>query len=119
MAETVEELKKLLEKEKQKVAFLEKENRLYKMDATIRGYYVQNKIVNQQIDLLDKFSLETEIKLNPKEDKFYDRAMSLSDNMPKTIASLNALKTELKITGNEDKDKRSVPLAERLAESRI
>lgn len=119
MAESVEELKKLLEQEKRKVSFLEKEIALYKTDATIRGYYVQNRIVNQQLDILEKFNLETEIKLNPKEDKFYDRAMSLSDNMTKTITSLNALKLELKITGNEDKDRKNVPLAERLAESRF
>lgn len=119
MTETIDELKKLLEQEKRKVAFLEKENALYKNDASIRGYYVQNKIVNQQIDLLDKFDLEKEIKLNPKEDKFYDRAIALSDNMSKTITALNALRSELKISGNEERDKRSVPLAERLAESRF
>ena len=38
--------------------------------------------------------------------------------MPDTIAGLNKLKVELKITGNEDKDKKNVPLVERLAETR-
>lgn len=118
MAETIDELKKLLEAEKRKVAALEQKLSLYQKDATIRGYYVQNKVVNQQIDLLDNFNLDKEIKLNPKEDKFYDRAMSLSDNLPKTIAALNQLKIELKITGNEDRDKKNVPLAERFAETR-
>ena len=102
----------------QKVSVLEKQLSLYQKDATIRGYYVQNKIINQQIDILENFDLNTEIKNNPKDDKYYDRAMKIKDGMPDDIIGLNKLKVELKITGNEDKDKKNVPLAERLAETR-
>ena len=105
MAETIDSLKKELE--------------LYKKDATFRGYYVQNKIVNQQIDILEAFNLMDEIKSNPKEDKYYDRAMKLSEGLPDAIIGLNKLKVELKITGNEDRDKKNVPLVERLAETRV
>lgn len=118
MAETIEELKKQLLEEKRKVSILEKENLLYKKDATYRGYYVQNKIVNQQIDILEEFKLEEEIKKTAKDDKYYDRAKSLWEGMPDTISGLNQLKKELKITGNEEKDNKNVPLAERLAETR-
>lgn len=111
MAESIESLK--MENEA-----LKKELELYKKDATYRGFYVQNKIVNQQIDILEKFNLEHEIKSNPKEDKYYDRAMKISEGMPDTIIGLNKLKVELKITGNEDRDKKNVPLVERLAETR-
>lgn len=117
MAE-IDDLKKENNRLKSQVEKLEKENALYKKDATFRGYYVQNKIVNQQIDILEEFNLDEEIKKNPKDDKFYDRAMKLSEGMPDTIIGLNKLKVELKITGNEDKDKKNVPLAERLAETR-
>lgn len=96
---------------------LKKELALYKKDATYRGYYVQNKIVNQQIDILEEFELGSEIKKNPKDDKYYDRAMKISEGLPDAIIGLNKLKIELKITGNENKD-RDVPLAERLAETR-
>lgn len=111
MAESIESLKKENES-------LKKELELYKKDATYRGYYVQNKIVNQQIDILEQFNLKDEIKSNPKEDKYYDRAMKISEGMPDTIIGLNKLKVELKITGNEDRDKKNVPLVERLAETR-
>lgn len=111
MAETIESVKKELDAVK-------KELELYKKDAIYRGYYVQNKIVNQQIDILEDFNLKDEIKSNPKEDKYYDRAMKISEGMPDTIIGLNKLKTELKITGNEDKDKKNVPLIERLAQTR-
>jgi len=103
---------------KKRIATLEKENDLYKKDATFRGYYIQNKIVNQQIDILEKFDLCEEIKKTSKDDKYYDRTKALWEGMPDTIAGLNKLKVELKITGNEDKDRKNVPLVERLAETR-
>lgn len=103
-----------LRKENEKI---KKELLLYKKDATYRGYYVQNKIVNQQVDILEEFELSDEIKKNPKDDKYYDRAMKISEGLPDAIIGLNKLKAELKITGNENKD-RDVPLAERLAETR-
>lgn len=91
---------------------------LYRNDATVRGYYVQNKIANQQIDILEDFKLSEEIKKTTKDDKYYDRAKALWEGMPDTISGLNKLKAELKITGNEDKDKKNVPLIERLAQTR-
>lgn len=118
MAETIEELKKELADEKRKVAVLEKQNALYTNDATIRGYYVQNKILNQQVNILDEFKFGEEIKKTTKDDKYYDRAKALWEGMPDMIAGLNKLKVELKITGNQDNDAKKVPLAERLAETR-
>jgi FMN phosphatase YigB (HAD superfamily) len=118
MAEAIEELRRENTRLKETVSKLEKENALYKKDATYRGYYVQNKIANQQIDILEDFDIETEIKKNPKDDKYFDRAKGLWEGMPDMIAGLNKLKSELKITGNEDKDKKNVPLVERLAETR-
>jgi hypothetical protein len=103
---------------KKQVEVLEQKLALYQKDATIRGYYVQNKIANQQIDILEGFNLPEEIKKSPKDDKYFDRAKGLWEGMPDMIAGLNKLKAELKITGNEDKDKKNVPLAERLAETR-
>lgn len=114
----IDELKKQLADEKRKVSVLERANALYISDATIRGYYVQNKILNQQVDILDEFKFGEEIKKTTKDDKYYDRAKALWEGMPDMIAGLNKLKAELKITGNEDKDKKNVPLAERLAETR-
>jgi hypothetical protein len=114
----MEDYKKLYEEEKKKVSVLEQTLALYQKDATFRGYYVQNKIANQQIDILENFDLEGEIKKNPKDDKYFDRAKGLWEGMPDMIAGLNKLKTELKITGNEDRDKKNVPLVERLAETR-
>lgn len=118
MAKNVEDLERENKDLKNQVSVLEQKLSLYQRDATIRGYYVQNKIANQQIDILENFKLADEIKTNPKDDKYYDRAKSLWEGMPDMIAGLNKLKTELKITGNEDRDRKNVPLVERLAETR-
>lgn len=118
MAE-IDDLKRENRELKQKVSVLEQKLALYQKDATIRGYYVQNKIANQQIDILDSFDLADEIKKNPKDDKYFDRAKGLWESMPDMISGLNKLKMELRVTGNEDKDKRNVPLVERLAETRV
>tara|TARA_R110000868_G_C10606544_1_gene741003 strand:+ start:142 stop:498 length:357 start_codon:yes stop_codon:yes gene_type:complete len=117
MAE-IDDLKRELADEKKKVALLERQNALYTDDATIRGYYVQNKIANQQINILDEFKFSDEIKKTTKDDKYYDRAKALWEGMPDMIAGLNRLKIELKITGNQNNDMKKVPLAERLAETR-
>ncbi len=117
MAE-IEQLKKELADEKRKVAVLERQNALYTEDATIRGYYIQNKIANQQINILDEFKFSDEIKKTAKDDKYYDRTKALWEGMPDMIAGLNKLKIELKITGNRENDMKKVPIAERLAETR-
>lgn len=114
----IDDLKKQLADEKRKVAVLERQNALYTDDATIRGYYVQNKILNKQVNILDEFKFSEEIKKTSKDDKYYDRAKALWEGMPDMIAGLNKLKIELKITGEKDKDEKKVPLAERLAETR-
>ena len=44
-----------------KVAALEQRLSLYENDAVYRGYYALNKIVNQQVDILNSFNLQSEI----------------------------------------------------------
>lgn len=90
MAETIEELKKKLA--------------LYETDATKKGFYALNRIVNLQVEQLNKFELDTEIGQNPKDDKKYDRVKALWEGLRSMISDLNALKIELKITGNEKED---------------
>ena len=69
-----------------------------------RAYYVGQKILNQQIDFLDKFNLEDEIKVNPKEDKVNDRAMYMFEKITSSASKINALRIELNLSGDEKKD---------------
>lgn len=106
------------EKDK-KIASLEQRLSLYEKDATFRGYYALNKIVNQQIERLQKFNLETEITQNAKDDKTYDRTKNIWEGLKGMISDLVALKTELKISGDQDKDiNKKVPFIETVAEQR-
>ena len=101
-----------------KVAALEQRLSLYENDAVYRGYYALNKIVNQQVDILNSFNLQSEIGQNPKEDKKYDRVKSVWEGIKSMIVDLNALKLELRLTGDEDRDGKKVPFIERIATKR-
>lgn len=111
MAENIEKLKTENEALKQRLS-------LYEIDATFRGYYALNKIVNQQINRLQKFDIESEIGQNSKEDKIYDRTKAIWEGLKEMISDLNILKAELKISGDEDKDNKKVPFIESVAVAR-
>lgn len=112
--------KKLYEQEQKKVSVLEQRVRLYELPGDMRGFYSMQKILNQQADFLNEFDLNKEIKLYSKDDKLYDRASDLWEKMPANISKLTALKSDLNITGSEDKDikSRGIPLIEQFAEKR-
>lgn len=107
-----------VEKLQKQVEALEKRLQLYENDSVYRGYYVLNQVVNQQIDILKTLDLASEIMQNPKEDKKYDRVKAIWEGLKEMISDLNALKIELKLTGDEDKDKKKVSFVETLAEKR-
>lgn len=89
--------------EKQNV-FLQNKLRLYELPSPARAYYVGQKMLNQQVDYLDKFELEKEIGANPKEDKIYDRAISLFEKLTTNATNINSLKSVLNLSGNEKED---------------
>lgn len=103
-----------LEQAIDKIKELEKQNRFlqgelnkYNEKSPARAYYVALKLLNQQIDFLDKFDFENEIKSNPKEDKIYDRAMDVYEKMTSNASKINSLRIELNLSGDERKDTRS------------
>lgn len=102
-----------------KVSILEKRLSWYEQDSTVRGFYALNKIVNQQIDILNDFNLKFEIIQNPKEDKKYDRVEGIWTKINTMITNLNQLKLDLRITGDEEKDKKKLGFIESLAEKRL
>lgn len=102
----------------EKIERLQKKIDFYETDATTKGFYALNKIVNQQVDILNNFRLKDEISKNPKEDKTYDRVSDLWTKLGAMISSLNALKLELKISGDEAKDTKRVGFIEHFAEKR-
>jgi hypothetical protein len=103
---------------KQKIWVLEQKIALYEKDASYRGYFALNKIVNQQVDILNDLNLSTEIKANPKEDKVYDRVKALWSDLKTLIKDLDELKTVLKIRDIEEKEDKRVPFIELVATKR-
>lgn len=90
---------------KKKVSVLEQKLRLYQQPSDLRGFYAYNRIINAQVDILESFDLEKEIKAKvEKDDKFYDRVETIIEKLPLHLSKVNTLKSELGITGNEDKD---------------
>ncbi len=87
--ETVEDLKKRLS--------------LFENDASKRGFYTLNRIVNQQVEFLNTFSITTKISSDDKSDMvMYKNAKELWENLPKMISSLNQLRSEMKIDGDDE-----------------
>lgn len=90
--------------DKKKIEILERKLAHFEKDATKRGFYALNRIVNLQADRLNKFNLETEIAKDAKEDKVYDRTATIWEKLPKLLSELNSLKIELRISGDEESD---------------
>lgn len=100
MDEFVIKIKKL-ERENEE---LKKKLSHYESPGDMRAYYAMQRVLNQQADFLNKFDLEYELKRFERDDKVYDRASELWEKLPGTISKLALLKTEIGITGNEEKD---------------
>ena len=91
MSESVEELRKKLS--------------LFENDASKRGFYTLNRIVNQQIEFLNTFNITSKISSSEKEDAtMYKNAKELWENLPKMISSLNQLRDEMKIDCDTEGD---------------
>jgi hypothetical protein len=101
--------------EQERIKELEKENallksrlKMYETPADIRSYYVGQKVLNQQVDYLDRFDFAKEIGVSPKEDKVYDRAMDVFEKLTGNATKLNNLRKDFGLTGDEGKDVQSM-----------
>jgi exonuclease VII small subunit len=116
--ENIEELKKKIKELEQKNAYLEDKINFYERPSANRAFYVGQKVLNQQVDYLDKFDFAKEISSNPKEDKIFDRAMETYEKLPIYSSRINALALELKLTKNEEEDTTKKLFIETIADSR-
>lgn len=74
-----------------------------KNDIARKAFISVCRMVSAQTDLLNKFTIETEIKKIPSKDgdKIYDRTIAVLDGMPKMITNIVELRDKLKITPKE------------------
>ena len=92
--ETIESLKK-------QVAKLEKENRWFRVDSSKRSFFALNRIINQQVDLLNEFDIKTNVEGKKSENAQFERTQSIWKELPKLITELNSLRADMKIDGDD------------------
>jgi hypothetical protein len=98
-------IKSELRNEQQKVKVLEQKLAIYENEDLEReGYFALKGYIKQQVDFIKEFKLKDEISKNPKDEKFYDRVKSIGEGLKGMLTDLNTLKSELKIT-KEDESK--------------
>jgi len=69
------------------------------------GYLVLVKVLNQQNEFLKTYEIKSSISSDDKAKAVeYKNAKDLWENLPKMIQSVNALKIELKMEGEEKKN---------------
>jgi hypothetical protein len=96
---TLEELKK-------KNELLEKKLDYYEKDAAFGGFFTLNRIVNQQREYLNKFSIANYISSEDKAEQLaYKNAKDLWENLPDMITQLNKLRIDLKLDENDSEEK--------------
>lgn len=95
--ETIESLKK-------QVAKLEKEVRWFRVDSSKRSFFALNRIINQQVDVLNDFDIKTNVTGKKSENAEFERTQSIWKELPKLITELNSLRSEMKIDGEDVTD---------------
>jgi hypothetical protein len=88
-----------LEKLKQENEKLRKENRLLRVDSSKRSFFALNRIINQQVDLLNDFDIKSNVEGKKSENASFERTQSIWKELPKLISELNSLRSEMKIDG--------------------
>jgi hypothetical protein len=87
-----------------KIAELEKRLGIGEYDPAKAGYKVLVKLLHQQNEYLDTFSIKNNIASEDKDKQLaYKNAKDLWENLPDNIRKVNALKIELKMEGEEKK----------------
>ncbi len=111
--ETIESLKK-------KLSEYEKRMGIGDTDPAKEGYLVLIKILNQQNEYLNTFSIKSRIASEDKADvAAYKNAKDLWENLPKMIQAVSTLRIELKMDGEEKKNIYSPISAKEIANGNV
>lgn len=116
--EDIQKLKERIKELEQQNTYLENKINFYERPSAARAFYVAQKMLNQQVDYLDKFNFESEIGSNPKEDKIFDRAIEAYEKLTANASKINNLAIELGLTKDEKKDTEKKLFIETIAETR-
>lgn len=87
---------------KKEIAQLRKENRWLRVDSSKRSFFALNRIINQQVDLLNDFDIKENVTGKKSENAQFERTQSIWKELPKLISELNLLRVEMKIDGDDE-----------------
>lgn len=91
----------------------------YKPNGGLALYYELNRFVNDTVVLMRKTKLESLLTAGKDEDpKKFERMMALIKNAKEHISDMADIKSKLRLTGDEKKDKEDMPFIESIAETR-
>lgn len=89
-------------------------------DPAKKGYMVLVKILNQQNEFLDTFSIKSKISSEEKADAtIYKNAKDMWEKLPDMLKSINSLRIELKMDGEEKKEQYKAISAKAIANGEI
>lgn len=114
--ESIEEVKKLLEQERKKVAFLEQKVGAFEGPGKAKLYYAVNRNMSDLADMLNAKSLKT-VNIDDATDKTMERMKIIWSAIKSLSETLSVLGVAAGITGNEDDDLKT-PFIESIAETR-
>lgn len=97
---------------------LEDEVSSYRVNGAVGLYYELNRLVNETINYTRNTSISSLLTDGEKGDKKFERTMALIKNAKEHVLDLEEIRTKLKLSGNETKDKDNVPFIETVAETR-
>lgn len=116
--ESIEDIKKLLKQEQQKVKVLEEKCVTYDMPGKVRLYYSLNRNMNDLADMLNGINLKGMDITDPK-DKTIERLKIIWASIGSLSSTIAVLGESAGISGNESEDsKRKVSFIDSLAEKR-
>jgi hypothetical protein len=104
MSETIEDLRKQNADLKRRNEKLEKENRWLRVDSTKRAFYSLNRVLNQQVDLLNDFEISENIQGKKAENAAFERMQSIWKGLADMQADLSRMRTDMKIDGEDVND---------------
>jgi hypothetical protein len=101
----------------ERIKSLEAELATYKPNGSVALYYELNRFINSTVTLMRKQNLEDLMSKDDGDPKRFERMMVLIKNAKEHAVAMTEIKSMLKLSGDESKDK-DIPFVETVAETR-
>jgi hypothetical protein len=103
MAESIEQLNKIIKQSKQQNEYLESKISEFQMPGKTKLYYSLNRNMNDLADMLNSIKLK-ELNLEDPKDKTFERMKIIWASVSPLVETIRVLGESSGVTGDEDKD---------------